>query len=162
MGSSAPGAPKRDLALTQHVPPRSPRCVQSLGHRWPFLVPYLARPAADPGASASRREAVDVVFQSFNRYVGVGMGEQLGYGLTGAWTTLTGIALTQTTAAQSWIGVLGIAIVPILIACSLEFVGSHEPAGWKLAERLTPVTDTAWSLWLAVTRRFFQLACQPG
>jgi Domain of unknown function (DUF4386) len=44
--------------------------------------------------------------------------------LTGAWTTLTGIALTQTAAAPSWLGVLGIAIGPILILCSLEFVGS--------------------------------------
>jgi hypothetical protein len=126
--------------------------VQFLGlMRWPFLVPYLARTAADPDASTSRREAVDVVFQSFNRYLGVAVGEHLGYGLTGAWTTLTGIALTQTTAAPSWIGVLGIAIGPVLILCSLEFVGSHEPAGWKLAERLTPITYIAWSLWLVAT-----------
>jgi hypothetical protein len=126
--------------------------VQFLGlMRWPFLVPYLARTAADPDASTSRREAVDVVFQSFNRYLGVAVGEHLGYGLTGAWTTLTGIALTQTTAAPSWIGFLGIAIGPVLILCSLEFVGSHEPAGWKLAERLTPITYIAWSLWLVAT-----------
>src|SRR3954451_13513950 len=38
--------------------------------RWAFLVPYLARADADEGASAARREAVDVVFQSFNRYLG--------------------------------------------------------------------------------------------
>ncbi len=76
--------------------------VQFLGLvRWPFLVPYLARTAADPDASAARREAVDVVFQSFNRYLGVAVGEHLGYGVTGAWTTLTGIALTQTTAARA-------------------------------------------------------------
>jgi hypothetical protein len=126
--------------------------VQFLGLvRWPFLVPYLARTAADPDASAARREAVDIVFQSFNRYLGVAVGEHLGYGLTGAWTTLTGVALTQTSAAPGWVGVLGIVIGPILVLCSLEFVGSHEPAGWKLAERLTPITYIAWSLWLVVT-----------
>jgi hypothetical protein len=126
--------------------------VQLLGLvRWPFLVPYLARTAADPDATEARREAVDVVFQSFNRYLGVAVGEHLGYGLTGAWTTLTGIALTQTTAAPAWLGVLGIAIGPILILCSLEFVGSREPSGWKLAERLTPVAYIAWSLWLVAT-----------
>jgi uncharacterized oligopeptide transporter (OPT) family protein len=113
--------------------------VQFLGLiRWPFLVPYLARTAADPDASPARREAVDIVFQSFNRYLGVAVGEHLGYLLTGAWTTLTGIGLTQTTAAPSWIGVLGIVIGPALMLCSLEFIGRHEPAGWKLAERLTP------------------------
>ena len=126
--------------------------VQFLGLvRWPFLVPYLARTDADPDASVARREAVDIVFQALNRYLGVAVGEHLGYLLTGAWTTLTGIALTQTTAAPSWIGVLGIAIGPVLILCSLEFVGGHEPAGWKLAERLTPITYIAWSLWLVAT-----------
>jgi hypothetical protein len=123
--------------------------VQFLGLvRWPFLVPYLARTAADPDASAARGEAVDVVFQSFNRYLGVGVGEHLGYALTGAWTALAGIALTQTEAAPAWVGVLGIVIGPVLMLCSLEFVGRHEDGGWKLAERLTPVTYIAWSLWL--------------
>ena len=126
--------------------------VQFLGLvRWPFLVPYLARADADSEASAARREAVDVVFQSFNRYLGVAVGEHLGYGLTGAWTTLAGVALTQTTAAPGWVGVLGIVIGPVLMLCSLEFVGGHEPSGWKLAERLTPVTYVAWSLWLIAT-----------
>jgi hypothetical protein len=42
-------------------------------------------------------------------------------------------------------------IGPVVILCSLGFVGSHEPAGSKLAERLTPVTYIAWSLWLVAT-----------
>jgi Domain of unknown function (DUF4386) len=126
--------------------------VQFLGLvRWPFLVPYLARAAGDPDASEARREAVDVVFQSFNRYLGVAVGEHLGYGLTGAWAALAGVALTQTTAAPGWVGVLGIVIGPVLMLCSLEFVGGHEPNGWKLAERLTPIAYVAWSLWLAAT-----------
>jgi len=47
--------------------------------------------------------------------------------------------------------VLGIVIGPALMLCSLEFVGGHEPGGWKLAERLTPITYVAWSLWLVAT-----------
>ena len=123
--------------------------VQFLGLvRWPFLVPYLARVDADPEASDARREAVDVVFQAFNRYLGVAVGEHLGYGLTGAWTTLTGIALTQTSAVPGWLGVAGLVIGPLLMICALEFVGRHEATGWKLAERLTPPAYVAWSLWL--------------
>ena len=126
--------------------------VQFLGLvRWPFLVPYLTRVAADLDASEARREAVDIVFQSFNRYLGVAVGEHLGYALTGAWTTLSGIALTQTAAAPAWIGILGILIGPVLMLCSLEFVGAHERTGWKLAEQLTPITYIAWSLWLIAT-----------
>src|SRR5215216_7153953 len=123
--------------------------VQFLGLvRWPFLVPYLARTAADPTASDARREAVDIVFQAFNRYLGVAVGEHLGYLLTGAWTTLAGVALTQTSAVPGWLGAIGIAIGPVLVLCSFEFVGGHEPTGWRLAERLTPITYVAWSLWL--------------
>jgi hypothetical protein len=126
--------------------------VQFLGLiRWAFLVPYLARTDGDPSATLAQREAVDIVFQSFNRYLGVAVGEHLGYGLTGIWTTLTGVALTETSAVPTWIGLIGIVIGPILVLCSLEFVGSHEPSGWKLAERLTPTTYIAWSLWLVAT-----------
>jgi Domain of unknown function (DUF4386) len=123
--------------------------VQFLGLvRWPFLVPYLARADGNADASTARREAVDVVFQSFNRYLGVAVGEHLGYLLTGAWTTLAGVALTQTSVAPASIGILGVVIGPVLMLCSLEFVGGHEPVGWKLAERLTPATYVVWSLWL--------------
>jgi hypothetical protein len=125
--------------------------VQFLGLvRWPFLVPYLARTHADPEAGKARKEAVDVVFQAFNRYLGVAVGEHLGYALTGAWTVLAGAALTQTAAAPAWVGVAGIAIGPVLMLCALEFVGGHEPGGWKLAERLTPIAYVAWSVWLVV------------
>jgi hypothetical protein len=122
--------------------------VQFLGlMRWPFLVPYLAR-AAEDGA---RDEVIDVVFQAFNRYLGVAVGEHLGYALTGAWTTLIGVALTQSDATAGWVGLPALVIGPALVLCSLEFVGTHEPRGWKLAERLTPIAYIAWSLWLVVT-----------
>jgi hypothetical protein len=118
--------------------------VQFLGLvRWPFLVPFLAE--ADAAATGERREAIDIVFQSFNRYLGVAVGEHLGYALTGAWTLLASLALIQS--ASVWIGIAGVVIGPILILCSLEFVGR----GLKLAERLTPPTYIAWSLWLIAT-----------
>lgn len=123
--------------------------VQFLGLiRWSFLVPYLARVAAEPDASQARREAVDIVFQSFNRYLGVAVGEHLGYGLTGAWSLLAGVALTQTAAVPSWLGVVGILVGATLMLCALEFVGRYEPRGWKLAETLTPIAYIVWSLWL--------------
>lgn len=126
--------------------------VQFLGLiRWPFLVPYLARVAAEPNASAARREAVDVVFQSLNRYLGVAVGEHLGYGLTGAWSVLAGAAITGSTSVPAWLGVIGILTGALLMLCSLEFVGGFEPNGWKAAEKLTPATYIVWSLWLIGT-----------
>jgi hypothetical protein len=123
--------------------------VQLLGLiRWPFLVPYLARLDAETDSSPTRREAVDVTFQSFNRYLGVAVGEHLGYLLTGFWTILIGVAFTQTSVTPAWLGVLGIAIGAVLALCSLEFVGPAERDGWKLAGTLTPIIYITWSLWL--------------
>ena len=91
---------------------------------------------------------MDVVFQSFNRYLGVAVGEHLGYALTGGWSILAGVALIGSTAAPGWLGVIGVLIGPLFLLCSLEFVGGFEPSGWKLAGGLTPITYVAWSIWL--------------
>ena len=113
--------------------------VQFLGLvRWPFLVPFLAE--------QEDSEAVDLVFQAFNRYLGVAVGEHLGYLLNGAWTTLAGIALLTESGV---LGVIGIVIGPVLMICSLEFVGRS--SGWTAAEKLTPPAYVAWSLWLIAT-----------
>ena len=61
--------------------------VQFLGlARWPFLVPGLARTYEDPASSQATRDATAVVFDSFHRYLGIAVGECLGYLFTGAWT----------------------------------------------------------------------------
>src|SRR5262245_1134278 len=63
--------------------------VQALGlARWPFAVPELARrylAAEGPDAEGDRRQ-VTLVFLTLHRLLGVGIGEHLGYLLTGGWT----------------------------------------------------------------------------
>nr|BFF10072.1 hypothetical protein GCM10025699_13750 [Microbacterium flavescens] len=126
--------------------------VQFLGLvRWPFLVPYLARASAAPDLSPARRDAIDIVFQSFNRFLGVAIGEHLGFLLTGTWTILVGAAITQSSHLPTWLGVAGIVVGAVLVLCSLEFVGPFESSGWKLAAALTPFTYIVWSLWLVAT-----------
>ena len=126
--------------------------VQFLGLiRWPFVIPYLARADADPNISPARREAIDIVFQSFHRYLGVAVGEHLGYLFTGGWSALTGVALIQATNTPGWLGVAGIVIGLLLMICSLEFVGSFEEEGWKVAATVTPIAYIAWSAWLVAT-----------
>lgn len=139
------------LALTTTVGVLA-AAVQFLGLiRWPFLVPYLARTIGDPSATAAEREAVDVVFQAFNRYLGVAVGEHLGYAFTGMWSVLAGIAATQSSDVPSVLGFIGIVVGAALMLCSLEFVGGHERDGWKPAAQLTPPAYVAWSLWLIAT-----------
>ena len=121
--------------------------VQFLGLvRWPFLVPYLARMDAD--ASPALHATIDVIFQSFNRYLGVAVGEHLGYLFTGAWSLVSGVAVTQATNTPWWLGVAGIIVGALLMICSFEFVGTLEQEGWTLAAALTPVAYAARSVWL--------------
>ena len=119
--------------------------------RWPFLVPQLARAYADPDSSQATREATAVAFDSFHRYLGIGIGECLGYLLTGAWTLLVGVAMLQSSAFDAWLAWPGIIIGLFLIVGSLEFVGHFEEGGWKLAGAIVPITYIAWSLWLVVS-----------
>ena len=125
--------------------------VQFLGLiRWPYLVPYLARTFLDPASSEATRDAVAVVFQAFHRTLGVAIGEHLGYLFTGLWTLLIGVAMTQGSGFPSWLGWPGIVLGLALVVGSLEFAGSFEEAGWKLAGILVPIAYIVWSLWLVV------------
>jgi hypothetical protein len=81
-------------------------------------------------------------------YLGVAVGEHLGYALTGAWSILTGVALIETDAAPGWIGVIGVVIGPLVLISSAEFLGRFEPSGWSLRGQVTPVAYILWSVWL--------------
>ena len=123
--------------------------VQFLGlARWPFLVPGLARVHADPASSPATREATAVAFESFHRYLGIGIGECLGYLLTGTWTVLVGVAMLQSSPFEAWLAWPGMIIGLFLIVGSLEFVGPFEENGWRLAGAIVSVAYVAWSLWL--------------
>jgi Domain of unknown function (DUF4386) len=126
--------------------------VQFLGlARWPFLVPALARMYEDPGSSEDVRDAITVVFVAFHRYLGMAVGECLGYLFTGAWTILVGAAMLQSSAFDAWLAWPGIVVGASLVVGSLEFVGGFEEEGWKLAGTIVPIAYTAWSLWLILT-----------
>jgi hypothetical protein len=133
--------------------------VQFLGLvRWPFAVPYLARATADPAASPATREAVDVVFQTLNRYLGVAVGEHLGYLFTGLWTALAGVALIQSDLLHPLFGIAGLVLAPLFLLGSLEFVGPFEARGWKLAGTIVPLAYIGWSVWLLVLGIAFLVA----
>jgi hypothetical protein len=121
--------------------------------RWPFMVPHLAREAEQ--ADAAKLSAIDVVFQSFNRYLGVAVGEHLGYLFTGLWTLSLGGAMLSLFSHGDpvWhlaLGGSGIFLGLLLVVCSMEFVGKNEPKGWALAGSITPYVYISWSLWLVI------------
>jgi hypothetical protein len=123
--------------------------VQMLGLlRWVYLVPSLARVHADPALGSGDREATVAVFRAMHQYLGVGVGEHLGYLFTGLWSVLTGVAITGTELVPAWMGWLGIVVGVALILGSAEFLGRDEESGWALAGAAIPFLYIAWSLWL--------------
>jgi hypothetical protein len=117
--------------------------VQVLGLvRWPFLVPYLAKTFVDPSSSPATRDSVAVVFQTFNRYAGVAIGEHLGYLFTSGWTLLLALTMTQSALFSPWLGWIG--IIPAIGV----FAGVLEQAGFKAAAVINAVSYILWSLWL--------------
>ena len=125
--------------------------VQALGLvRWPFVVPELARRyvAADDAEAAATRESIEVVFATLHRLLGVGIGEHLGYLLTGAWTLLVAGSVLSTAVLPAWLGIVGIPIGVALLVGTLEFVGPNEERGWPLAGTIVPIAYIAWSIWL--------------
>jgi hypothetical protein len=143
--------PPAPLAVVSVVIGSAAALVQAMGLvRWPYAVPELARRyvAADGPDAQSQRQAIEVAFATLHRLLGVGIGEHLGYLLTGAWTILVAVSVTATSAIAPWLGWLGLPIGAALVIGSLEFAGPNERAGWRLAGTIVPIAYIAWSLWL--------------
>jgi hypothetical protein len=126
--------------------------VQALGLvRWPFAMPELARryvAAPDGPEGAATRQTIEVVFATLHRLLGVGIGEHLGYLLTGVWTLLVAGSILSTAVLPGWLGLIGIPIGIALLIGTLEFVGPNEEHGWPLAGTIVPIAYIAWSAWL--------------
>jgi len=141
------------LTIPAIVVGASAAVVQALGlARWPFGVPELARryvAAEGPEADATRR-TIEIVFATLHRVLGVGIGEHLGYVLTGLWTVLVSVSIMATAVIPAWLGVVGLPIGLALLIGSLEFVGRNEEGGWSLAGTIVPIAYIAWSIWLVV------------
>jgi hypothetical protein len=121
--------------------------VQFLGLvRWPLLVPYLADTYLDPASSVATRESVVVVFQAFNQYAGVAVGENLGYLFTSVWTALVALAMFGSALPlRRWLGLLG------MVSATGILVGTLEPAGFEPAANIVVAGYILWSIWLALT-----------
>jgi hypothetical protein len=144
------GAPPA-LAVSSVVVGSAAALVQGLGLvRWPFAVPELARRyvAADGPDAAATRRTTEIVFATLHRLLGVGIGEHLGYLLTGIWTLLIAGSVMTTAVLPVWLGLTGIPIGIALLIGTLEFVGPHEERGWSAAKMIVPIAYIAWSVWL--------------
>jgi hypothetical protein len=116
--------------------------VQSLGLlRWVFAVPSLAAAAIDPATAP----AAMVVFTTLHQYLGVGIGETLGYLTTALWTVLVAAGTLRRLGQPVWLRATG-----MLAAVGIA-VGIAEPYGLALAGTVNFIGYVVWSLWLLVT-----------
>lgn len=117
-----------------------------------FAVPELARryAAAIDADDAAARRSIEVVFAVLHRYLGVGIGEHVGYLATGVWTILVGVSILAVPSLPGWAGAAGLVVGVALLVGTLEFVGPNERDGWALAGTIVPIAYIAWSIWLVV------------
>jgi hypothetical protein len=117
--------------------------VQTLGlFRWVFLVPTLAATVADPAATPGLRDAAMIAFESAHQYLGVAVGEHLGYFFTGTWTILLSVMMFRSRWFNRGLGIVGIsAAIGIM-------VGLLEPAGVEFAGLVNALSYIVWSVWL--------------
>jgi hypothetical protein len=152
--------PPAALSATSIVIGTAAALVQAVGlSRWPFAIPELARRymAAGGPEGASTRQSIELTFATIHRLFGVGIGEHLGYLLTGLWTLLIAASILLTAILPAWLGILGLPIGLALLIGSLEFVGPNEESGWPLAEMIVPIAYVAWSAWLVAMGVFVAL-----
>lgn len=117
--------------------------VQAMGLiRWSFLVPVLSRRYHDPATSATARESIEGTFEAFHTFMGVAIGEHLGYLFTATWTALVSIMMFQSPDFGALLGALG------LVAAVGIFVGLFEAGGFKPAGAINAIAYLVWSLWL--------------
>jgi len=110
--------------------------------RWPLLVPTLAEQYTRPETTPAQRDALGIVFNAFHQYVGVVIGEHLGFLLTAAWTLLISVMMMGSSLFPGVMGAFGIVSAVAILA------GLLEPAGWKPAGAINAIGYIVWSLWL--------------
>lgn len=113
--------------------------VQALGLiRWVVLVPGLADAYVAPGAAELDRVMAASIFDATNLYLGLGVGEHLGYLFTGLWTLLVSALLFSDRRILSISGfVLALAVM----------AGMLEPFGAPMVATINAVGYSLWALW---------------
>lgn len=116
--------------------------VQALGLiRWVMLVPALAATYTADGATEIDRAMAASIFDAANRYLGVGVGEHLGYLFTGAWTVLVSAMIVKD---RRILALSGVAISLAVMA------GMLEPFGVPMTADINAIGFSLWALWAVV------------
>ncbi len=118
---------------------------QAIGFsRWLFVVPFLAGQYARQPAE---RPTLALLYETLNRYVGMTIGEHLGFLTMGVWTILLAGLLIQAGLVKRPFGLVGVLIGTGLIVSIGEHVGGSSA---HLLATINFAANTAWSVWMLV------------
>lgn len=113
--------------------------VQALGLlRWVMLVPALAATYVAPDATEAQKDIAVALFDAANRYLGMGVGEHLGYLFTALWTLTIALLVWK---QFRWLALAGVAIAAGVA------VGMLEPFGVPGAGDIDSIAFSVWALW---------------
>ena len=113
--------------------------VQSLGLlRWTVLVPRLAANYTAPGASELDKALAASAFDSANAYLGMGVGEHMGYLFTALFTLSVTIVIARQWPVMAWVGV---AFATGIAAGMLEVLGVRGVSS------INAIAFMGWSVW---------------
>lgn len=116
--------------------------VQALGLlRWVILAPSLASAYIAPGATEIDKAMAVSIFDAANLYLGLGVGEHLGYLFTGVWTLLVSALVFD---QRRILAVAGAALSVGVMA------GMLEPFGVPMAATINAISFSLWALWTLV------------
>ncbi|MBZ0299428.1 MAG: DUF4386 domain-containing protein [Anaerolineae bacterium] len=120
--------------------------------RWVFLVPLLAQLYLASESDPARRTTIEVIFEAFHIYLGMSIGEFLGYAFAAVWGLMIGLALIQSSILSPLFGIAAIIFSVGLLIGELEF------AGWKLGGLFSAVSSSLFLLWSVVMGVMFLIA----
>ena len=116
--------------------------VQAMGLlRWTVLVPGLAATYTAPSATEIDKAGAASAFDTANAYLGMGVGEHMGYLFTALFTVMVALIVVQRWPMMAWLGVVG--------AVGVAF-GMLEPFGVPMAATINAMAFTGWSVWALV------------
>ena len=94
-----------------------------------------------PGATEAQQSMAVALFDAANHYLGMGVGEHLGYFFTAIWTVLVAALVFRTNRI--------VAISGVVIAAGVA-AGMLEPFGVPMTGMINSISYTLWALWTPI------------
>lgn len=116
--------------------------------RWIFVMPFLTE---NYYKNPENQKTIELIYETLNRFLGMSVGEHLGFIAMGLWTICLGCILLEHPKFKLWVAFPGIPIGAMLIISLGEHFGGDFASVFG---KFNFLANTLWSIWLAVIAFF--------